>query len=91
MTDILAGTCLLLGAALTFVAGIGLVRFPGTLARMHAGSKPQVPGILLILAGMWLREPTAATGGPLLIVGCAQIITVAVATYVVGRAAYLSG
>ena len=38
---------LLLGAALCLVAGIGLLRFPDLLTRMHAGTKPQVLGVLL--------------------------------------------
>lgn len=88
--DVAAASCLLLGAALAFVAGVGLVRFPDTLARMHAASKPQVVGVLLVLAAVWLREPTWATAGPLLVVGLSQVVTVAVAAYMVGRAAYLA-
>ena len=32
-------------------AGVGVVRFPDLLARMHAGTKPQVLGLVLLLAG----------------------------------------
>ena len=39
------------GAALALTAAIGVVRFPDTLSRMHAASKPQVLGLLLVLAG----------------------------------------
>ncbi|WP_199850716.1 cation:proton antiporter, partial [Thermobifida fusca] len=36
---------LLLGAALSFAAGVGLVRFPDLLSRMHTAAKPQVMGL----------------------------------------------
>ncbi|MGK2855553.1 MAG: cation:proton antiporter, partial [Microbacteriaceae bacterium] len=37
------------GSALALTAAIGVVRFPDTLSRMHAASKPQVLGLLLVL------------------------------------------
>ncbi|MEV0612517.1 monovalent cation/H(+) antiporter subunit G [Nonomuraea sp. NPDC050404] len=80
--------CLLLGALLGLSAGVGLVRFPSTLDRMHAGTKPQVLGVLLVLLAMWLHRPTWAYAGPLLLVGISQVISVSVAAYMVARAAY---
>ena len=55
MIDVLAGTCLVLGSLLALLAGIGLVRFPDVLTRMHAATKPQTLGVLLILLGLALR------------------------------------
>ncbi|MET9070006.1 monovalent cation/H(+) antiporter subunit G [Streptosporangium sandarakinum] len=89
--DVAAAACLLLGAALAFIAGVGMVRFPGTLARMHAATKPQVLSLHLVLLAMWLRRPTWATAGPLLLAAIFQVITAAVAAYMVGRAAYRGG
>jgi multicomponent Na+:H+ antiporter subunit G len=86
--DVAASACLLLGAALALSAGAGLVRFRTTLDRMHAGTKPQVAGVLLVLLAMWLHRPEWAIAGPLLLVGAAQVITVAVAAYLVARGAY---
>ncbi|WP_336205284.1 cation:proton antiporter [Nonomuraea sp. LPB2021202275-12-8] len=86
--DVAAAVCLLAGAGLALSAGAGLLRFRNTLDRMHAATKPQVLSVLLILLAMWLRRPTWATAGPLLIAGVAQVITVSVACYVVARAAY---
>lgn len=86
--DVAAGGCLLLGSALALSAGVGLVRFRSTLDRMHAGTKPQVLGVLLVLLAMWLHRPTWANAGPLLLVGVSQVITVSVAAYMVARAAY---
>ncbi|MGW3342089.1 monovalent cation/H(+) antiporter subunit G [Nonomuraea rubra] len=86
--NVAAAVCLLLGSALALSAGVGLMRFRTTLDRMHAGTKPQVLGVLLVLLAMWLHRPTWAYAGPLLLVGISQVITVSVAAYMVARAAY---
>ncbi|MEU4575756.1 cation:proton antiporter [Nonomuraea sp. ATR24] len=86
--DVAAAACLLTGAVLALSAGAGLMRFRNTLDRMHAGTKPQVLSVLLVLLAMWLREPTLWLAGPLLIVGVSQVITVSVAAYVIARAAH---
>lgn len=88
--DVLSAACLLLGAALALAAGIGLLRFPSVLDRIHAGTKPQIAGVLLVLLGMWLHRPTWQVGGPLLVVALAQFVTVSVAAYITARAAHQS-
>ena len=85
--DAIAAGCLLLGSLLALSAGIGLVRFRTTLERMHAGTKPQVLGVLLVLLALWLHRPSPAYVGPLLLVALSQVITVSVAAYMVARAA----
>ncbi|MER7131679.1 monovalent cation/H(+) antiporter subunit G [Streptosporangium saharense] len=86
--DVVAAVCVLLGAAFAFAAGVGMFRFHGTLARMHPATKPQVLGLQLILLAMWLRRPTWAIAGTLLLTGVFQVITATVAAYMVGRAAH---
>src|SRR6185436_2129334 len=53
--DVLAVLLLLAGAFLCLTAGLGLVRFPDVMTRMHAGTKPQVLGVLLIMIGAAIR------------------------------------
>ena len=48
--DLAAAVCLLLGAALSVAAGIGLLRFPDALSRMHAATKPQIMGLIFVIA-----------------------------------------
>ena len=50
--EIVAGLCLVLGSLMSLAAAIGLLRFPDLLSRMHAGTKPQVFGLLLLLDGV---------------------------------------
>ena len=46
VADVASAVCLLGGAFLAFAAGVGVLRFPDLLARMHAGTKPQVLGLV---------------------------------------------
>ena len=50
--DILVAVLLILGCLMSLIAGIGLLTFPDMLTRMHAATKPQVLGFLLIFAGL---------------------------------------
>ncbi|MBF6619336.1 MAG: monovalent cation/H(+) antiporter subunit G [Patulibacter sp.] len=88
--DILSAVCLLLGAALSLAAGIGVLRFPDVLSRQHAASKPQVLGLLLILVGVGLRLRTGLDITTLILVALFQLTTAPVAAHMVGRAAYRS-
>ena len=54
--DILAAVLVLGGSTLALTAAIGVVRFPDTLTRMHAATKPQVLGLLLVLIGPFVRD-----------------------------------
>lgn len=88
--DVLAGVCLVLGALLTVLAGIGLLRLPDAPSRLHALSKPQVLGVLLILAGLGLRLGSWRHAPILLLVAVFQLATAPVAAHMVARAAYRS-
>lgn len=94
--DWIAILCILAGAMLSFVAGVGLIRFPDLLSRMHAAAKPQVLGLLLVLVGIALRLlPQEETGtfsvGTLILVGVFQVVTVPVAGHIAARVGYRTG
>ncbi|MCM0675980.1 monovalent cation/H(+) antiporter subunit G [Micromonospora phytophila] len=91
LADWLAAACLLAGALLSLAAGIGVLRFPDTLARMHAATKPQVLGVLLLLLGVALRLRTPSDLGMIALVGVFQLATAPVAAQMIGRAVYRSG
>ena len=91
VADVLAGACLISGALLSLVAGVGLLRFPDLLSRMHAATKPQVLGLLLILAGTALRLQNTIDITTLVLVGIFQLVTAPVAAHMVGRAGYRTG
>lgn len=91
IADVLAGTCLISGALLSLAAGVGLLRFPDLLARMHAATKPQVLGLILILAGTALRLQSTIDITTLILVGIFQLVTAPVAAHMMGRAVYRAG
>src|SRR5699024_9489552 len=83
---------LLAGALLTFGAGIGMVRFPDLLSRMHAASNPQVLGLIFVLIGLGLEllsvETNAFSVGSLILVALFQIVTTPVAGHIEARGGY---
>jgi multicomponent Na+:H+ antiporter subunit G len=86
--DGLGVALLLCGAFLCLTAGLGLVRFPDVLTRMHAGTKPQVLGVLLIMVGASIRLHGWASAWMLLLVAAFQLLTAPVSAHMVSRVAY---
>ncbi|MFI7487537.1 monovalent cation/H(+) antiporter subunit G [Micromonospora echinaurantiaca] len=82
---------LVAGALLSLIAGIGLLRFPTVLDRMHAATKPQTLGVLLLLVGVALRLRDPEDLGMVALVGIFQMATAPVAAQMIGRAAYRTG
>ncbi|MDT5336036.1 MAG: multicomponent Na+:H+ antiporter subunit [Mycobacterium sp.] len=86
--DVISGALVLGGSALSLTAAIGVVRFPDTLARMHAASKPQVLGLLLVLAGAAIRLRDHADVGMVLLAALFTLVTAPVVANRVGQLAY---
>ena len=87
IASVLIGAGLLLGV----LSAIGLNRFDGVLMRIHAASKPQVLGLILVFAGAALAAGSWSIAAFLLVVLLAQMLTVPVASVMVGRAAFRRG
>lgn len=86
--DILTAVLLIVGALLSLVAAIGLLRFDDLLSRMHAGTKPQVLGLICVMLAVAIRNPGFAAAGTIVLVIGFQLLTVPVSAHMVGRAAY---
>lgn len=91
ITDVVAGFCLLGGAFFSLTAAVGSLRFVNLLSRMHAATKPQVLGMLLILTGLALRLLDPGALGLLLLIAVFQLLTAPVAAHMVARAGYRLG
>ncbi|WP_024355669.1 monovalent cation/H(+) antiporter subunit G [Leucobacter chironomi] len=91
LMDLAAVVCVLLAAVLSVAAGIGLLRFPDALSRLHAATKPQIFGLLLVIAAIALDQRSFATLLALIPVFVFQSLTAPVAAHMVGRAAYRTG
>ncbi|BBZ79310.1 Na+/H+ antiporter subunit G [Mycolicibacterium anyangense] len=86
--DILTAVLVLGGSALALTAAIGVVRFPDTLTRMHAATKPQVLGLLLVLGGAAIRLRGNVDIGMIILTGIFTLITAPVVAHRVGQLAY---
>jgi monovalent cation/proton antiporter, MnhG/PhaG subunit len=86
--DIAAGVFVVLGAALSLVAGVGVLRFPDALSRLHAGTKPQVLGLICVVVAVALSARSWAALFLLLPVVLFQLLTQPVAAHMIGRAGY---
>ena len=86
--DALAAVLVLGGSVLALTAAIGVVRFPDTLSRMHAATKPQVLGLLLVLIGAAIRLRGHPDVGMLILAGLFTVITAPVVANRVGQLAY---
>jgi len=91
VADVIAAVCLLLGAFLALAAGVGVLRFGNLLARMHAVTKPQVLGLILLLVAVALRVRSWSAVTLLALVIVFHLATSPVAAHMVGRAAFRTG
>jgi multicomponent Na+:H+ antiporter subunit G len=86
--DVLVYALLLTGSLLCFTAGLGLLRFHDVLSRMHAGTKPQVMGVLLVVAGAAIRLWGSPVAWMLVLVLSFQLLTAPLSAHLVSRMAY---
>jgi multicomponent Na+:H+ antiporter subunit G len=82
---------ILIGAVLCLTAAIGLLRFRDVPSRLHAATKPQVLGLILICLAIALSLrswPVVAFLVPIVLV---QLATAPLSAHMVGRQAYRNG
>lgn len=91
LLDVLSLVCLIGATVFSVVAGIGLLRFTDALSRLHAATKPQIFGLLLVITAIALHDRSWMTLFALLPVFVFQSLTAPIGAHMVGRAAYRSG
>jgi multicomponent Na+:H+ antiporter subunit G len=91
IVDLLTSVFLVLGAFLSLAAGVGLIRFPDAIARMHATTKPQILGLIFILAAIALQERRWSTILMLVTLLLFQMMTAPISAHMIGRAGYRTG
>ncbi|GAA1431686.1 hypothetical protein GCM10009616_19370 [Microlunatus lacustris] len=88
--DVLGAAFVLLGAFLCLAAAVGLARFPDVLSRMHAATKPQTLGLILVATGVELSLRSWAAFGTVVLIAGLQLTTAPVAAHLVSRTVYRS-
>ena len=88
--EIAVGLLILVSAFLSMAAGIGIVRFPDVLTRLHAATKPQVLGLATVLLAIVLQVPTWGVLTTVVLVMTFQLLTQPMTAHMLGRSAYRS-
>jgi multicomponent Na+:H+ antiporter subunit G len=91
MAEIVMAVLILLGGFFCFVAGLGVLRLPDVLIRMHASTKAGTlgSGLILVAVAIWFADTATTTRAVATILFL--LITAPVAAHMIGRAAFRSG
>ena len=89
--DVAALVLVLIGALLCLTASIGLLRFHDVPTRLHAATKPQVLGLILICLAVALSLRSWQVAAFLFPVIIIQFATAPLSAHMVGRQAYRNG
>ncbi|MEZ5111843.1 MAG: monovalent cation/H(+) antiporter subunit G [Microbacteriaceae bacterium] len=89
--DVIVMVLVLLGAILCLTAALGLLRFRDVPTRLHAATKPQVLGLLLILIAVALSLRSWAVLAFIVPIVLVQFATAPLSAHMVGRQAYRNG
>ena len=82
---------LLVGAMISLLAAIGVLRLPDFFMRMHAATKAGVVGCGLVLVAVGFVDGTLATWIKVGVAIFFMLLTTPVAGHLLGRAAYVGG
>ena len=86
--EIAVGLLILLSAFLSMAAGVGIVRFPEVLTRLHAATKHQLLGLAAILVALVIQVPTWGVLTTVVLVMTFQLLTQPMTAHMLGRSAY---
>jgi multicomponent Na+:H+ antiporter subunit G len=88
--EIITVGLVLVSSLMCFAAGVGLMRFPDVLSRLHAATKPQILGLMAVTAAIAVNNATIGTFALLTAIIIFQALTAPITAHMVGRAAYRS-
>lgn len=87
---VMSEVLVVVGAAWSLLAAIGVLRFEDVYSRMHAATKSTTLGLLLVLVAAAIRlEPGEAA--KVLLAGGLLFLTAPIGAHLVGRAVHKSG
>jgi multicomponent Na+:H+ antiporter subunit G len=86
--DVASLVLILIGALLCLTAAIGLLRFRDVPTRLHAATKPQVLGLIVICVAIALSTRQWSVVAFLVPVVLIQLATAPLSAHMVGRQAY---
>lgn len=84
--DTVSSVLIVAGAALAMLGGVGAVRFPDVLSRMHAAAKAPTLGLLLVAVGAAIDIGTMLAWTTLTLVVILQLMSSPVGAHALSRA-----
>lgn len=91
MNDVVISALLVFGAALIFIAAVGLLRMPDLFTRMSCNAKAATFGISILLLALALYFGELAVASRALATIGFIVLTTPVAAHRIGQVAYLEG
>lgn len=91
MNDIIVSILIVLGGGFAAIAGLGLLRLPDVLIRMHATTKAGTLGVGLIVLGVSVHFASSLVITKALLIIAFMFLTAPVGAHLIARAAYRRG
>ncbi|MFU8946105.1 monovalent cation/H(+) antiporter subunit G [Mycetocola zhadangensis] len=88
--EIVTITLVMVAALMCCAAGVGLLRFPDVLSRLHAATKPQILGLMCACGAVAVNSPRISTFLLFTAIIIFQGLTAPITAHMVARAAYRS-
>jgi multicomponent Na+:H+ antiporter subunit G len=89
--ELVAAVALVVGGAFYLAGTIGLLRFPDALSRLHALTKADNVGLLLMCVGMGLLSGSLRTAALLLLIWLLALLAATVSAHLIARHALADG
>lgn len=87
LIDIASWACLVIGAVMSVIGGIGVLRFPDFYSRLHAGGITDTMGAGFILVGLILQAGIGLAAVKLLMVMYFMLVASPTSSHALARAA----
>lgn len=91
MIDVIVGVLAILAGFFALVAGVGVLRLPDVLTRMHASTKSGTLACSLILVAVAIKEYDATTTIKVVAAIFFLLLTAPLAAHIIGRASERTG
>lgn len=82
---------LLAGGVFTFLAALGILRFPDTLSRLHAASKASSLGVGFVMLAVLVFFPEWQLKLQAFLIIFAVFLTLPISSHLIGRVVYFLG
>ena len=91
MKDVVVAVLMVVGALLSFLAAVGILRMPDLFTRMQAATKSGTMGVGLIIGAVAVDAAELGHSASAILVIVFQLLTAPVAAHMIARAAYFTG